>query len=219
MVAVPACLVHPAHRYGVSGFAVGAGARGCVLCWGAAGGALPVVVCCVSCFVHMDCYRRCACSVVANLCCDFLFATPDASCALCPVLPCAAQLDVSNLLTRMAEHHRTSCIHWCKVCVHHGLQTELPARVVLLGGLQFRNKKTACQANNRIKTVSLRTVPCHTEWFLLVQLLKSVRALIQQNSLLEALKVRSSFEVCYHGSCSVDHVGKWRPPQKLNCSF
>ena len=105
VVAVPACLVHPAHRYGVSGFAVGAGARGCVLCWGAAGGALPVVVCCVSCFVHMDCYRRCACSVVANLCCDFLFATPDASCALCPVLPCAAQLDVSNPLTRVAQQH------------------------------------------------------------------------------------------------------------------
>ena len=27
--------------------------NGCVLCWGVAGGALPVVVCCVSCFVHV----------------------------------------------------------------------------------------------------------------------------------------------------------------------
>ena len=54
-VAVSACLVHPARRYGASGLAVGAGARGCVLYWGDAGGAFPVVVCCVSCFVHLCC--------------------------------------------------------------------------------------------------------------------------------------------------------------------
>ena len=38
-VAVSACLVHPARRYGASGLAVGACARGCVLFWGDAGGA------------------------------------------------------------------------------------------------------------------------------------------------------------------------------------
>ena len=52
-VAVPAWLVHPARLYGASGLRLGTGAHGCVLCWGVAGGALPVVVCCVSCFVHV----------------------------------------------------------------------------------------------------------------------------------------------------------------------
>ena len=50
-VAVPAWLVHPARLRGASVLCLGAGARGCVLCWGIAGGTMPVVVCCVSCFV------------------------------------------------------------------------------------------------------------------------------------------------------------------------
>ena len=61
-VAVPAWLVHPARLDGASG--LGTGAHGCVLCWGVAGGALPVVVCCVSCLVHVCRYLQCACSVV-----------------------------------------------------------------------------------------------------------------------------------------------------------
>ena len=51
-VAVPARLVHLARHYDTPGLAIRAGARGCVLCLGGAGRALPVVVCCVSCFVH-----------------------------------------------------------------------------------------------------------------------------------------------------------------------
>ena len=63
-VAVPAWLVHPARLYGASVLCLGAGAHGCVLCWGVAGGAMPVVVCCVSCFVRVCRYLQCACSVV-----------------------------------------------------------------------------------------------------------------------------------------------------------
>ena len=63
-VAVPAWLVHPARFYGASVLCLGAGAHGCVLCWGVAGGAMPVVVCCVSCFVRVCRYLQCACSVV-----------------------------------------------------------------------------------------------------------------------------------------------------------
>ena len=63
-VVLPAWLVHLARLYGASGLAVGAGAHGCVLCWGDAGGALPAVVCCVSCFVPVCRYLQCACSVV-----------------------------------------------------------------------------------------------------------------------------------------------------------
>ena len=63
-VAVPARLVNLARHYGTSGLAIRAGAHGCVLCWGGTGGALPVVVCCVSCFVHVCRYLQCACSVV-----------------------------------------------------------------------------------------------------------------------------------------------------------
>ena len=37
-VAMPARLVHPARPYGALGLSVGAGAHGCVLCWGDAGG-------------------------------------------------------------------------------------------------------------------------------------------------------------------------------------
>ena len=60
-VAVPAWLVHPARLYGASVLCLGAGAHGCVLCWGVAGGAMPVVVCC---FVRVYRYLQCACSVV-----------------------------------------------------------------------------------------------------------------------------------------------------------
>ena len=63
-VAVPARLVHPERLYGASGLCLGAGARGCVLCWGVAGWALPVVVRCVSCFGRVCRYFQCACSVV-----------------------------------------------------------------------------------------------------------------------------------------------------------
>ena len=63
-VAMPARVVHPAHHYVVSGLSFGAGAHGCVLCWGHAGGALPVVMCCVSWFVHVCQCLQCACSVV-----------------------------------------------------------------------------------------------------------------------------------------------------------
>ena len=42
-VAVPARLVHPGRLYGASGLCLGAGACGCVLCWGVAGWALCVV--------------------------------------------------------------------------------------------------------------------------------------------------------------------------------
>ena len=63
-VAVPAWLVHPARLDGTLGLCIGAGARGCVLCWGVAGWALPVVVCCVSCFVHVCRYLQCVFSVV-----------------------------------------------------------------------------------------------------------------------------------------------------------
>ena len=65
-VAMPAWLVHPARLYGASGIRLGAGAHGCVLCWGVAGGALPVVVCCGSCFVHVCSSFQCACSVVTT---------------------------------------------------------------------------------------------------------------------------------------------------------
>ena len=64
VVAMPARLVHPALHSGASGLSVGAGAHGCVLCWGDARGALPVVVCCVSCFEHVCRSLQCACSVV-----------------------------------------------------------------------------------------------------------------------------------------------------------
>ena len=37
---------------------------GCVLCWVDSGRALPVVVCCVSCFVRVCHYLQCACPVV-----------------------------------------------------------------------------------------------------------------------------------------------------------
>ena len=74
-VAVPAGLVHPALHYGASGFGISSGARGCVMSWGGAGGALPVVVCCVSCFVHVSCYLQCACSVVST-CATASFVLP-----------------------------------------------------------------------------------------------------------------------------------------------
>ena len=63
-VAMPARVVHPAHHYGASVLCIGAGEHGCVLCWGDAGGAMPVVVCCVSYSVHVCHYLQCACSVV-----------------------------------------------------------------------------------------------------------------------------------------------------------
>ena len=63
-VAMQARLVHPASHYGASGLSIGSGAHGCVLYWGDAGGALLVVVCSVSCFVHVCHYLQCACSVV-----------------------------------------------------------------------------------------------------------------------------------------------------------
>ena len=63
-VTMLAWLVHPARLYGASGLCLGVGAHGYVLCWGVAGGALPVVVCCDSCFVHVCRCLQCACSVV-----------------------------------------------------------------------------------------------------------------------------------------------------------
>ena len=63
-VAMPARLVHPAPHYGASGLSLVASTHGCVLCWGDAGRAVPVAVCCVSCFVHVCRYLQCGCSVV-----------------------------------------------------------------------------------------------------------------------------------------------------------
>ena len=63
-VAVSARLVHPVRLYRASVLCLGAGARGCVLFWGVAGWALPVVMCCVSCVGRVCRYLQCACSVV-----------------------------------------------------------------------------------------------------------------------------------------------------------
>ena len=75
-VAVPARLVHPVRLYGASGLRLGAGARGCVLCWGVAGWALPVVVCFLfwACVPLLTVYSLCS----SYLCSSFLSATPDA---------------------------------------------------------------------------------------------------------------------------------------------
>ena len=48
-VVVPACLVHLAHRYGVSGLPIDASAQGVYCAGGDAGVVLPAVVCCISC--------------------------------------------------------------------------------------------------------------------------------------------------------------------------
>ena len=54
-VAVPACLLHLARRYGASGLPIDASAQG-VYCAGRdAGVVLPAVVCCVSCFASVCC--------------------------------------------------------------------------------------------------------------------------------------------------------------------
>ena len=89
----------------MSGLAVGAGARCCVLSWGGAGG---VVAGCVA-----LCFLRCECvlllpvriRVTATSCPGCVCSTSDASGALCLVLHCTAPVDVSVPLTRMAQHH------------------------------------------------------------------------------------------------------------------
>ena len=119
-VVPPACLVREARRYCASELAVHACACGCVLCWEDAGGASPVVVCSVSCFVNVCCYSQCAFFVAATLCCGCLCATSDASSALCLVLFCTtAPLDVSNPLNRMAKQHHHENLS------QHGLQCSL----------------------------------------------------------------------------------------------
>ena len=105
---------------------IGTGAHGCVLCSGDAGGVLPVVVCCVSCFVHACRYLQCACSVVPSFVQVVFCATSDpldvsksrckqisASCALCLMLHCTAPLDVSKSLTQIAQqyHHENLSQH------------------------------------------------------------------------------------------------------------
>ena len=66
-VAVPACWVRPACRYGAPGLAVGAGAHGCVR---ARGMLARVAGCCVLCFLF---YARVLLLTVCMLCgCSFV---------------------------------------------------------------------------------------------------------------------------------------------------
>ena len=65
--------------------------------------------CCVLCILFYACVPlRTVCMLCSSyLCSGFFSATPDTYSALCLVLHCAAPLDVSKSLTRVAQQHTT----------------------------------------------------------------------------------------------------------------
>ena len=137
-----------------------------MLCWGDAGGALPVVACCVPCFASVFCYCRCAFSVVATLCYAaenlWLIFCPDASRALCPVLHCTtAQLDVRNH-TLTYNTHRQGTLH--APCIK---QTAECCRALLLSWDQcpslWKVKKSSRMDANRPKRSRACMCSVHTK--------------------------------------------------------
>ena len=80
--------------------------------WGVAG-------CCVLCFLFCACVPvLTVCMLhISYLCSGFFSSTPDAYSALCLVLHCAAPLDVSTSLTRIAQqHHHESLFQQTSQC-------------------------------------------------------------------------------------------------------
>ena len=81
-------------------------------CWQGVAG------CCVLCFLFCACAPLLTVCMLCSsyLCSGFFSATPDTYIALCLVLHCAAPLDVSKSLNRMAQHHRENLSQHTSQC-------------------------------------------------------------------------------------------------------